>query len=434
MSLQRQLLLILGLSFSLLWLLAAMWMQRDLEQHLQGTLDQRLAASARMVGGLIQQLPPDTWSALDTATLSTASISGVACQIRDERGEILLQTHTELPSEPGRNGIGFHDRLVNGQMWRIYTREENGLFISTADRLTERHTLQNNIILAATLPFVIALLGSLLALWFGIRRGLRPLVRLKSALSNRTPTSATPVNIGNVPEELAPVIRTLNTLFRDTGEILHREQRFTSDAAHELRTPLTAIKTHLQVACRIGPERSNEYLCQAQTALARLQQTLEQLLMLARVESSEDWPASRPVSPQHLVGITREDYPSSPRLQVVIDHQTPVSLPLPPELIAVALKNLINNALQHTTGDVSFRISLESAQLYCSVIDEGGDLSDADLLHITRRFWRTPDSQGSGLGLAIVEAITHRAGGSLSLTRHTRGGLCATVVLPANTA
>ncbi|MCH8543360.1 MAG: sensor histidine kinase N-terminal domain-containing protein [Alcanivorax sp.] len=432
MSLQRRMLLILGMSFSLLWLLAAFWMQRDLEQHLQDTLDQRLAASARMVGGLITQFPSDTWPALDATTLSASSTSGVACQIRDSQGSILLQTHKELPAEMGHAGIGFHNHLIDGQPWRIYTREENGLFISTADRLIERETLQRSIFLAAALPFIIALLGSLLTLWLGIQRGLRPLSRLKTALSHRNPASATPVDIGPTPEELAPVIRTLNTLLKHTGEILGREKRFTSDAAHELRTPLTAIKTHLQVARRIGPEKSDIYLCQAETALARLQKTLEQLLMLARVESSEDWPKSAPVSLRYLSDIAIADHSSSARLRTDISQHS-ILLPLPPELISIALRNLIDNALQHTDGTVTISITIEADSLHCNITDEGDHLSDEDMKRITLRFWRKPNSSGSGLGLAIVEAIVHRSGGRLSLNRESSGGLRAELILPIST-
>jgi len=431
MSLQRRLLLILGLSFSLLWLLAAFWLQRGLEHRLQDTLDQRLAASARMVGGLVMQLPPDAWQVPGGATLSVPADIGVACQVRDSSGGIFLQTHSALPDPLAGGGIGFHNREIEGEPWRVYTREFNGLFISTADRLTERHALQREILLAAALPFVIALLGSLSALWLGVRRGLRPLARLYSALSQRDPASTEAVDIGPVPDELAPVLATLNRLLHDTGDLLQREQRFTSDAAHELRTPLTAIKTHLQVARRTDPAHADASLAQAEAAVARLQRILEQLLTLARLDSHEDWPAGAPLKLEPLLRQVRDELPERQRVQL------PDTLPdraphLPAELAAIAIRNLIDNALRHTTGAVTVQATLQQDDdLLIEICDEGTALDETQVSQLTRRFWRHPSSSGSGLGLAITDAIARRTGGSLALARRPSGGLRATLRLPA---
>lgn len=57
MSLRLRLILILGGAFVLIWALAAAWMFRDLRGQMMFSLDQRLVASARMVAGLVQQLP-----------------------------------------------------------------------------------------------------------------------------------------------------------------------------------------------------------------------------------------------------------------------------------------------------------------------------------------------------------------------------------------
>ena len=80
-------------------------------------------------------------------------------------------------------------------------------------------------------------------------------------------------------------------------DAIERERRFTDDAAHELRTPLTAIKTHLQVlrlACGESGLHgaAGEALANAQRGVARLHRTLEQLLLLARLEGpvNEDAP------------------------------------------------------------------------------------------------------------------------------------------------
>ena len=61
MSLRARLLLTLGLTLALLWGVAAAWLLNDLQKTFVATLDQRLAQSARMVAGLVHQLPEEVW-------------------------------------------------------------------------------------------------------------------------------------------------------------------------------------------------------------------------------------------------------------------------------------------------------------------------------------------------------------------------------------
>src|SRR5690606_7691597 len=113
--------------------------------------------------------------------------------------------------------------------------------------------------------------------------------------------------------------------------------------AHELRTPLTAIKTHLQVARRTGAAQADSSLAQAETAVARLQRTLEQLLMLARLDSHEDWPTGNPLGLDALLHQVRGELPG--RERVHLSGPLPPRAPrLPAELAAVAVRNLLDNA------------------------------------------------------------------------------------------
>jgi len=179
---------------------------------------------------------------------------------------------------------GFFEREIKGEKWRNYTLETNSLRVTTADRLTERDTLLNNVMLAAVVPFVVALVGSLAVLWFGVGSGLRPLERLRQVLASRRPEALTPIQDVPVSRDLLPLVNTLNHLLARMSVTFNRERRFTSDAAHELRTPLTAIKTHLQVARITHGKETEEAMDYAEEGVARLQNTLSQLLTLSQVE------------------------------------------------------------------------------------------------------------------------------------------------------
>jgi len=435
MSLRRRLLLTLGLSFCVLWALAAAWLYSDLRDQMRQTLDQRLAASARMVSGLVAQLPEGAWTQAGQPMLSIPQITGVACQISSPRGQVLLRTHGDFAGKLDAPAPGFTDRVIDGQRWRLFTYVQNGLHITTADRLAERAALQRNVVVVAVVPFVVALLGSLVMLWWGISRGLRPLERLRDELSRRDPKTLTPIEITDAPAELLPAISTLNRLLVLTGDALAREQRFTNDAAHELRTPLTAIKTHVQLASRVPADQAHEAMTHAAEGIARLQRTLEQLLTLARVEATQADPGTTPTGTTSIVDTALADLID--RKRVTVDHGSDsVAVDVPRELAAAALRNLLENALQHTPGEEPITLEVEAGgrEAIFTVSDRGDWPAGQSTRRLTQRFWRHARSQrrgqGSGLGLAITASITERFAGTLDFTAQDGGGLVARLSLP----
>ncbi len=435
MSLRSRLVLTLGLTLLLFWGLAAAWLMRDLHQQVEKTLDQRLAQSARMVAGLMAQLPLDVWEQADRRALSIPPIEGLACQVHSPRGEIMARTHTDMEGILQAREPGHAYREEGGVTWRVFTYERGGLTITTADRMDERDQLMGNVLQVAVVPFVVALAGSLLALWFGVVRGLRPLGRLREALARRHPDALAPVATHGVPGEIRPLVETLNGLLARIQQTIVREQRFTNDAAHELRTPLTAIKTHLQVARRVEGEAARQSLAHAEEGVARLSRTLDQLLMLARVEGRlhfEDGEASRVAD---VAELALRDASASDRQRVTLPEAWPSEeLAVPRELAITALRNLVDNALRHGPGqspvELSARIDADGQRLTYAVRDHGLGVDEAQLEQLSRRFWRASRRQGSGLGLAIVAAIAERFGGELAFVRPEGGGLEARLTLP----
>lgn len=431
MSLRRRLLLTLGLSLAGLWLAIAGWMLLELHQEVRHTLDERLASSARMVAGLVADVPPSAWRQTIGPTLSTPPGHDVACQIRSVRGEVLLKTQGDLKPVLGQAQPGFAEQTFKGERWRVYTEIQNGLYITVADRIHERRQLQLGIVLAAVMPFVVALIGSLIMGWWGIRRGLRPLERLRLEIDRRDPETLTPVVVDDAPSELAPVITTLNRLLQRTDDAIRREQHFTDNTAHELRTPLTAIKTHVQLARRVDTAQAGAALENAEAGVERLQHTLEQLLLLARVESGQPWPAVDTSSVADIVRLALADLGEPARL-ILAGAINDTPLELPRELAVAALRNLLDNALRHTDAGQIVRLNVGATTQ--SVIFEIRDEGTPDPLPDRQRFDRGQRSTGSGLGLAIVDAIVARFDGRLTLESQQPRGLCAQLQLPTAAA
>ncbi|WP_178092371.1 ATP-binding protein [Pseudomonas sp. 9.1(2019)] len=428
MSMRLRLSLTIGSAFVLVWALAAAWMLSDLRQQMMFSLDQRLVASARMVAGLLEQLPqlPVKGEGTHFSAEQLTIPGGMACQVSSLRGEILARSHNN-PDQPMQSeAAGFHDQVIDGAVWRTFTLDRGDVRITTADRQVEREALNLSVLLAASVPVGMALMVCLLLLWLGIGQGLAPLKRMREALMRRDADSLQPLQIEPLPSELKPLLDSQNQLLSRIAKAIERERRLTGDAAHELRSPLTAIKTHLQVARMTEGAARDKSLAHAEAATDRLHRTLEQLLLLARVEGSLSFDDGVLCSAEQVARLAIHDAASGAAER--IDLQLPEGLPgtaleVPSVLAIAALRNLLDNALRHTPADtqVELQLRVEGRSVHFMVRDHGPGIPPQTLQHMTQRFWRNGNSNGCGLGLAIVQAIVERCGGDLNFDSRPDG-------------
>lgn len=437
MSLRLRLSLILGGAFVVIWALAATWMFRDLQNQMMFSLDQRLVASARMVAGLVDQLPQPLSGKGEDTRFSADQLSipdGIACQVSSLRGEILARSHSTADQVLDDQRSGFHDQQIDGEHWRSFTLARGDVRITTADRQLEREALNRSVLLAASAPVLVALLGSIAMLWVGIGKGLAPLNRMRDALRKRSVDSLEPLQVKALPSELQPLLETQNQLFLRIGRTLERERRLTGDAAHELRSPLTAIKTHLQVARMTAGATHEQALDHAEQGADRLHRTLEQLLLLARVEGSLSFDDGVQCDARQVAEWAIQDASHGDRRGIelhVLDDVPSTPLGMPSTLAVVALRNLLDNALRHSPADAPVQLTLaaELGFVCFTVRDFGPGIDAQDLQHLTERFWRSTTSPGCGLGLAIVQAIVQRCAGALHFN-NTPNGLHVILKVP----
>lgn len=448
-SLRTRLLVIIGASLVLLWTAVAAWMMVELRGELRVALDDRLAASARMVAGLALQLPADSLAGSASARplLDVVARDGLACEVSLVRGEVSMQKVARTASSPALDDAapGYSTGVYGGKVWRTYVLHQGGLRIATADRIDAREALLKDVAFTAAVPFGVALLGTLLALWLGIGGGLAPLERMRRTLAQRRPDDDTPLPETPVPNELRPLVGTIAHLLERVRGTITRERRFTDDAAHELRTPLTAVKTHLQVlrlalARPEGAPAVSDALAHADQGVLRMQRTLEQLLLLARLEAGDEADPDLCADTADAARQAIAEVEASWRMMEPIALHagtTAACVRVPETLLVSALRNLLDNAVRASLGhqDVELRIGAADGCVTFEVLDRGQGMSEEECAVATRRFWRRSKSAGgSGLGLAIVEAIAQRHGGSIRLVPRAGGGLRAELSLPAGNA
>lgn len=477
-SLRLRLVLGVCLTMCALWSSVAAWMFTSMRQELHSMLDDRLIASTRMVAGVVQQLQPVEHAASARAPaadiLSVIARDGVACEVSLVRSEVDIRPIAQTANSPGFSTLdaaGFGRIHKGGKDWRTYVLEENGIRIATADRIDVREHLVQSFAYTLILPFLVALVGILLLTWWCWSLGLKPLQRLQQELSRRPPRDSSPVQAGQDVVELAPLVLSLNDLLGRMNAAIERERRWTADAAHELRTPLTAIKTHVQVAQlvmqRTGapPAQAMSALQQAGQGISHMHETLEHLLLLARVETGaqqQDCSTRGAALVQAFEQACAQSRQQAmlaagsavaPAIETAIADPGPwrwdqLELALAPALLTCAITNLTDNALRHHQGaaPVTARLALTTTgmrddtappQLLVRIADHGPGMTAEECALATERFWRKSSAlHGSGLGLTIVQRIAESAGGRLRLLPGTAQapGLVAELRLPLRLA
>ena len=129
-SLRSRVLWLVAFSLLSVWLLLALWLHNTVKQHLGTALDQRLAASARMVASMANASAP----ALSAKPELQAVVnSGLFCQVMNLRGEILARSGGAPSAHLASSQDGFTERSLAGERWRVYTVSQGQVRVATAE-------------------------------------------------------------------------------------------------------------------------------------------------------------------------------------------------------------------------------------------------------------------------------------------------------------
>jgi two-component system sensor histidine kinase TctE len=279
-------------------------------------------------------------------------------------------------------------------------------------------------------------LGVLLSLlvYGGIRRGLAPLTKLTAQVGSRSVNALSPIGMGQAPSEVHGLVLAINGLLAQVERSVHQEKRFLDDAAHQLRTPLAGLISQVELAQQETNDPAlAERLAKVHTGAQRSAHLVHQLLTLARSESnarheSLDVAAlardvARDWTPRALAAGMDLGYEGEDHLLLVGDALQ----------LREALSNLIDNALRYTPAGstVTLRVNATASGVSLAVEDNGPGLSQADMVHVFQRFWRSSQLPGGcGLGLSIVREIARRHGGEALVEPATPHGLRVILRLP----
>ena len=203
---------------------------------------------------------------------------------------------------------------------------------------------------------------------------------------------------------------------------------FVANVSHELRTPVTVIKGFAETLIEdfdvLSRGEHQRFLEKIQRNTRRLNELLEDLLLLSRLESGRHHFDPEPCDVNELIREFAEGFAArleDPGQHLVCDLDPALgTVKVDATKIHQVLQNLLDNALRYARGFTRLRITTYSADetFTLAVEDDGCGIPPRDLPHIFERFYRVDkgrsrDLGGTGLGLSIVKHIATLHGGDV---------------------
>jgi len=260
-------------------------------------------------------------------------------------------------------------------------------------------------------------------------RGIKPLAQLEKRIRARKPDDMSPLDETGVPEEVVPLVDSVNDLLSRLKASLSTQRRFLADAAHQLKTPLAGLRMQADLAQReTDAGQLKNSLRHIGQASIRATHTVNQLLALARAETTGRALAKQRVDLVKIVSsIMADSVPRALDKRIDLGYDGPdagepaTHLQGNPTLLGELVRNLVDNAINYTPvgGHVTVRLMVDrfSGILVLIVEDSGPGIPESERELVFQPFYRAlgTNVDGSGLGLAIVQEIAQQHGASITV-------------------
>ncbi len=314
----------------------------------------------------------------------------------------------------------FHNAQIDKQRLRLGQfpiKNDDGRIIgqlTVGVSQQESYYVLNNLLFTLCISLPILLLVLYWVIYLAASKAIEPVNQLIRAASDINDSNIdTRLPLPENEDEIYQLARTINDLLSRIDSSIQQQKQFTADASHEIRTPLAAIRGTLEVLLRRKrePEQYEEKIKEVINQADRLNQLLDQLLQLARLEgdsAKNEIIYFEKIVSEAVVKYEKQITEKGLKIKIAIPEGTAVFADS--FFMSVIINNLLHNAIKYgePNGKIIF-IWQENERIF-SVTNSGPAISPEQLPLLFNRFYRTDDSRsslitGSGLGLAIVKKL-----------------------------
>jgi signal transduction histidine kinase len=262
---------------------------------------------------------------------------------------------------------------------------------------------------------LVLLIGS----WIAWRR-MRPIEQVSAIAETIGPhTLNTRLPERDLPAEMLPIVQSVNRALERLHRADETQREFLRRAAHHLRTPLMVLSARTD-----SLDDYSETTAELRRDVRELSRVVSQLLQLNEIDALPDGEA---VADLAAVGeaVRDELAPRAARQDKRIElmpPDDPVLVRGDPNVIEIAVRNLVENAIQHSPPGLTIDLRI-GADARLEVVDAGPGIADDRYDRIFEPFWSgDPHGVRAGLGLTIVSRIAERYAASVTVTAAPGGG------------
>jgi signal transduction histidine kinase len=424
-------------------------------RHLQAQVDNSLLQETSAFAAAVQQDAPTTTAELreasrvylgartpsgsGTSPILVVSLDGTSISNSDLRIEHVWQG-ADAPATSGFATVTFEGTVYRTASVPVLSAD--GTVLGTfhaALSLDALRSIQSDLGRTLVLmALMAAALGAILSV--AVARGsLAPLSRVAATADRVTQSRLTErIAYDGADDEVGTMVRALNEMLARLETAFGEQRQFVADASHQLRTPLAVIRGHLEVMERSGaPAECADAVAVVRDEVRRMQRMVDDLLLLARLESSARPLAVQPLDVDVLLSEVSARARALTSATVACIAPPDVWISGDPDLLEQALSNLVMNAIAAAgpQGTIELRAVAESAHVRLTVSDSGPGFPEAELGRVFDRFYRAAGQRaeaggGSGLGLAIARRLVELHGGTIKASNRAEGGALVTIELP----
>ncbi len=351
-------------------------------------------------------------------------------------GSQLLRTYNTTRSTPFLPIVssGYKEISLDGERYCVYSAANwnREIVVQVAEK-TPARMVQIGLLLSQYLAYI--LLPFAFIFWLTrrlIQRAFQPLESMADNLRHRGPRDVQAVDVEHPPQEMLPIVHSLNSHFSRIAHAMSVEQRFTSVAAHELRTPLAGIRAQAQMACKASdPGDLQESLASVIQGVDKAARVIDQLIDLHRVETvGNDIDVFSERVDLHGVFLDVMDELGGKAAARHIGVQARIEVAHIQGIrfaIYMLMRNLVANAVIYCPQGSRVEVSAaaQGRDVVLGVDDSGPGIPPSDRDRVFEKFNRLGrgGADGVGLGLSIVSQVAQLHRAKIEMLESPLGGL-----------
>ena len=349
-------------------------------------------------------------------------------EVTDATGNVVYLSPRLRHAFP-RDGIKeFHRQKVDGKNIRLAEFSENGLILRAGDDLKEINQIGRDIFLAmlAAIPtvLVVTLVGSA---WVA-SKAIAPVEEIRQAANTITAQRLDQrLPVPQTNDEMAGLIKMLNTTFDRLQRSFEQSARFSADASHHLKTPIAILRADVEeiladANCSESTQQRAEGLLHR---IHQLSSVVDNLLLLSRADAGRvELLRAEFELGEVLEGVLDDAHTLADPLDLTVEANIPKHLRLKadPTFVGMIAQNLVENAVKYNNPGGRIRVEARAVngEVEMTIGNTGDGIPKERVSLLFERFHRVCGGErvpGHGLGLSIARELARAHGGDVELVR-----------------